>query len=117
MARNEFWQTHKRKIVWGVLFLLLILAGVWWWTHRTTESKESYVLGQVTTGSIASSIDATGAIEPVNEVKLSANISGTLTQVFVKENQHFALAVPSHNRLGDCETDRCVPDASDRTNR
>lgn len=87
MARNEFWQTHKRKIVWGVLFLLLILAGVWWWTHRTTESKESYVLGQVTTGSIASSIDATGAIEPVNEVKLSANISGTLTQVFVKENQ------------------------------
>lgn len=87
MNRNEFWQTHKRKIVWGMLFLLLVLAGLWWWTHRTAESKESYVLGQVTTGSIASSIDATGAIEPVSEVKLSANISGTLTQVLVKENQ------------------------------
>lgn len=33
------------------------------------------------------SIDATGTIEPVNSVDLSATASGTLEKVYVKQNE------------------------------
>ena len=52
-----------------------------------TETKQEYTLGKVEKGNIGLRIDATGTIEPVNSVDLSATASGTLEQVLVKQNE------------------------------
>ncbi len=75
---------------WLILILVIILAaggGYYWYTKSHTETKDSYTLGAVSKGNISVSIDATGTIEPVNSVDLSATVSGTLQSVLVKQNE------------------------------
>lgn len=76
---------------WGIaviILLVLLVAGGYWWTqHKQQEKPTGYTLGKVETGKIAGGIDATGTVEPVKKVDLSASISGKLRQVLVKENE------------------------------
>lgn len=74
----------------GIAAVVLVLAGAGygWYAHSHQEKKAEYTLGKVTRGDIAVSIDATGTIEPVNDVDLSATVSGTLKEVLVKQNEH-----------------------------
>lgn len=75
---------------WLGLLLAAVIAvggGYYWYSSSQTETKENYTLGEVTKGDIAVTIDATGTIEPVNSVDLSATVSGTLQQMMVKQNE------------------------------
>lgn len=80
----------KKKIIFFIFIALLVIAGgVGWWyysSHRT-EKNNDYTLGTVQKGNLQLSVDATGTIEPVNQVDLSATASGTLEHVFVKQNE------------------------------
>lgn len=72
----------------AALAALIIIGGGWYgYSRMHTETKQEYTLGKVEKGNIGLSIDATGTIEPVNSVDLSATASGTLEQVFVKQNE------------------------------
>lgn len=67
---------------------LIIIGGGWYgYSRMHTEIKQEYTLGKVEKGNIGLRIDATGTIEPVNSVDLSATASGTLEQVLVKQNE------------------------------
>lgn len=75
---------------WIAVALALLIAaggGYYWYTKSHETVKDSYTLGKVTKGDISISIDATGTIEPVNTVDLSATVSGTLQEVLVKQNE------------------------------
>ena len=80
----------KKKIIFFIFIALLVIAGgIGWWyysSHRT-EKNNDYTLGTVQKGNLQLSVDATGTIEPVNQVDLSATASGTLEHVFVKQNE------------------------------
>lgn len=72
----------------AALAALIIIGGGWYgYSRMHTETKQEYTLGKVEKGNIGLSIDATGTIEPVNSVDLSATASGTLEQVLVKQNE------------------------------
>lgn len=72
----------------AALAALIIIGGGWYgYSRMHTETKQEYTLGKVERGNIGLSIDATGTIEPVNSVDLSATASGTLEQVLVKQNE------------------------------
>ena len=72
----------------AALAALIIIGGGWYgYSHMHTETKQEYTLGKVEKGNIGLRIDATGTIEPVNSVDLSATASGTLEQVLVKQNE------------------------------
>lgn len=66
---------------------VVIGGGGYWYSASQTEVKDAYTLGAVTKGDISVSIDATGTIEPVNSVDLSATVSGTLQQMLVTQNE------------------------------
>lgn len=67
--------------------LIALGGGYYYYSSTKTEVKDAYTLGTVTKGNISVTIDATGTIEPVNSVDLSATVSGTLQSVLVKQNE------------------------------
>ena len=82
----------NRKGLAAVFVILLICIGVFYfWSESKKEAnKDTYVLGKVSRSNISMIIDATGTIQPVNSVDLSATASGTLEAVYVKQNQKVA---------------------------
>lgn len=78
---------NKKWIFLLIAVLLVAGGGYYWYTKSHSETTQSYTLGTVSKGNISVSIDATGTIEPVNSVDLSATVSGTLQQVLVKQNE------------------------------
>ena len=78
----------KKSIIAIIIVILIAAAGGYFWYQKGhQETKESYTLGKVSKDTIALTIDATGTIEPVNSVDLSATASGTLEKVYVKQNE------------------------------
>lgn len=78
---------NKKWLILILVILLIAGGGYYWYTKSHSQTKETYTLGTVSRGNISVSIDATGTIEPVNSVDLSATVSGTLQSVLVKQNQ------------------------------
>lgn len=80
---------NKRKIFMGagVLCLLLGASGSYYYYQNTTQNIiKAYTVGEVQKGTIASVINATGTINPVNYVDVATNVPGLLEKVMVKEN-------------------------------
>lgn len=79
----------KKK--WMVVLLIVIAVaaggGYFWYQKSHAPQKDNYTVGAVSRGTIGLTIDATGTIEPVNSVDLSATASGTLEKVYVKQNE------------------------------
>lgn len=77
------------KKSWLIILLAAVLVvggGYYWYTSSQAETKDNYTLGVVQKGDISVTIDATGTIEPVNMVELSATVSGTIQEMLVKQN-------------------------------
>ena len=60
-----------------IIILLIIIAvavggGYFWYQKSHAPQKDNYTVGAVSRGTIGLTIDATGTIEPVNSVDLSA---------------------------------------------
>lgn len=71
--------TKKKGIIAIIVVILIIISGAYYWYTKSNETKkDDYTLGTVARSNIGLSIDATGTIEPVNSVDLSATASGTL---------------------------------------
>ena len=80
--------TKKKGIIAIIVVILIIISGAYYWYTKSNETKkDDYTLGTVARSNIGLSIDATGTIEPVNSVDLSATASGTLEKVYVKQNE------------------------------
>ncbi len=80
----------NKKWKWIIISIsLLAIACGGGYSYVSTQEKAvpSYTLGKVEKGNISLHIDATGTIEPINSVDLSANVSGTLEKVYVKQNE------------------------------
>lgn len=79
---------NKKTMFAAVIVILAILAGGYYWyeTNHQTE-KETYTLGTVGRETVSMIVSATGTIEPVESVDLSATASGTLENVYVKQNE------------------------------
>ena len=79
----------KKK--WMIILLIVIAVaaggGYFWYQKSHAPQKDNYTVGTVSRGAIGLTIDATGTIEPVNSVDLSATASGTLEKVYVKQNE------------------------------
>ena len=79
----------KKK--WMIVLLIVIAVasggGYFWYQKSHAPQKDNYTVGAVSRGTIGLTIDATGTIEPVNSVDLSATASGTLEKVYVKQNE------------------------------
>ena len=79
--------TWKRRIITLLVVAVVALAGAYWLLGRSTaQSEVQYRTTAVTKGNLVVTVSATGTLEPVNQVDVGTELSGTLRTVEVDFN-------------------------------
>lgn len=72
-------------LIW-VLVILVVGIGIWFWKFRKKEQPVVLETEQPHYGYIATSVTATGTIQPVDTVSVGSQVSGTISKVYVDFN-------------------------------
>ena len=72
---------------WAIILVVLVIiaAGVVWWKRRGRDTTQ-YQTSAVTRGELTQLVTATGQLNPVTNVTVGCQISGTLSKIFVDYN-------------------------------
>jgi HlyD family secretion protein len=78
----------RKKYKWVIWVLVIVAAGVgiWFWKFREEEKPVVLETEQPHYGTIATSITATGTVQPVDTVSVGTQVSGTISKVYVDFN-------------------------------
>lgn len=77
----------KRVLMWIVILAALGGAAAFWLTREKTDGVR-YETQPVTRGDIVVTVSATGTLEPIKEVEVGIEVSGTIKTVEVDYNDH-----------------------------
>ena len=80
---------HTPWIKWLVSIILLTLVAVFAWNYvnqANTTKQPVYQTASVNQGDLTVSVTATGNLEPVNQVDIGTELSGTVEEVYVDNN-------------------------------
>jgi HlyD family secretion protein len=84
MKKGLTMKKHKR-IIW-VVVIILAGAGIWLWKFREKEKPVVLETEQPYYGTMATSVTATGTVQPVDTVSVGTQVSGTISKVYVDFN-------------------------------
>lgn len=76
----------KKIILIAVAILVVVGAGIWFFTGSPAQHKVAYATATVSKGDISNSVTATGTIEPVTEVEVGTQVSGIIDKIYVDYN-------------------------------
>lgn len=78
----------KKKYKWVIWVLIIAAAGVgiWFWKFKGEEKPVVLETEQPHMGFIATSVTATGTVQPVDTVSVGTQVSGTISKVYVDFN-------------------------------
>ena len=82
---RRFRLRSRRAIVLGTLLLALIAGGFAYFRHRNRDQSTAVQTDEVHRGEVVELVAATGRVQPQSEVKISANVSGRIDRLPVKE--------------------------------
>lgn len=85
-ARSRATHTWRKWLIWGVLGVLAILLALMLLRGRSSADAVSFVTRDVSRGDLVVTVSATGTIEPLNEVNVGIEVSGTVSDVLVDFN-------------------------------
>ena len=103
----------KRWIVVGVV-VLAAAGAAWWWKARSKVEGPRYRTAAVERGAIRSVVSATGTIEPVVQVQVGSQVSGTVSKLYadynslVKQGQLLLQLEPSSFRARAAQAEATV---------
>lgn len=70
------------------LVVVVVLLGGWWVKFRGHKDAPKYRTAEVARGDITATVSATGSVEPVLQVHVGSQVSGTLAKLYVDYNSH-----------------------------
>ncbi len=81
----ELGELHARRrwarpAAWAVLAALVLGLALWWFNRGAADAPR-YITQEVTRGAITVTVTATGNLEPVNQVDIGSELSGTVRTV------------------------------------
>jgi HlyD family secretion protein len=79
--------SRRRTVIIALAALAVVAAGIF---ILTRPKKARYKTSVVARGDISVSVSATGTVNPVNQVTVGSQVSGTLEKVYVDFNDHVA---------------------------
>src|SRR5262245_57643580 len=82
---RRFRLRSRRTIIFGSLLLALIAGGFAFVRHRNRDQSTAVQTDEVKRGEVVELVAATGRVQPQTEVKISANVSGRIDRLPVKE--------------------------------
>ena len=88
---------HRRFAMFGLVIILLILAGVgfWIWRNRSTaDGLTRYKTEAVERGALTVTVSATGNLAPINQVEVGSELSGIVDKVVVDFNDRVKIGQP-----------------------
>lgn len=105
LARAEKPGAGRRQLFgWGLL-IILIGIGLYFWFAWANQTTVRYVSEPVVRGSLVVTATATGTLQPTRTVEVGSELSGTLEDVYVQENDVVQvgelLAVLDTSKLAD----------------
>lgn len=79
---------HRRYIKWGGIAAVIVIIGIiaWQWSGNSHSQAMRYKTAEVARGTLTVTVSATGNLEPVNQVDVGSEISGTIKTVAVDFN-------------------------------
>lgn len=99
-ARSRIFR--PRNITWAVLVVVAI-AGIYLiWSLRDNQASASYITEPVIRGNLTVIVTATGAAQPITQVNVSSELSGTIRKVHVDYNSPVKVGQP----LAELDTDK-----------
>jgi len=105
LARADNPGAGKRKALWWGLLIILIGVALYFWFSWANQTKVLYVTEPAVRGSLIVTASATGTLQPTRTVEVGSELSGTLEDVFVQENDVVKvgelLAVLDTSKLND----------------
>lgn len=80
-------KTRTRWLLWAILIALLaaLVTGAAWW-RRSRRNGPQYQTAAITRGDLTQTVTATGQLNPVVNVTVGCQISGTLAEIYVDYN-------------------------------
>jgi HlyD family secretion protein len=76
----------NRSIVWLIAILGFVAVGSWWGIRPRVAAPPKYQTAAVERGPIEASVSATGRIQPVEQVEIGSQVSGTVQKLFADYN-------------------------------
>ncbi|WP_394836171.1 efflux RND transporter periplasmic adaptor subunit [Pendulispora rubella] len=86
LASEEGGRLWLRRGVLAGVFVLAITAGLVWRAKHRPLPPAKYVTAAATVGDVFEKVQATGAVQPVLQVNVGAQVNGRVSQVFVDYN-------------------------------
>lgn len=79
---------YRRPAVWaGVMLILLLGVGIWYWqARRAASALPSYTTQVVARGNLTLTVTANGTIQPTRSINIGSELSGTVLKVNVDVN-------------------------------
>lgn len=78
----------KRKLFWMILFFIVLIPVVGFFLMGSSQSAQPrFKMEEIQRGELTVTISATGTLEPVNQVEVGTEVSGTVKTVEVDYNQ------------------------------
>lgn len=76
----------RKKIIALVAVILIVGIGAWLLFKPTAKNKVTFETVEVSKGTIANSVTATGTVEPITQVEVGTQVSGIVNKIYVDYN-------------------------------
>lgn len=76
---------NKKTYIW-VTIIAVVIGAIWFWRSREEKIEINLNTTQPIVGDIATTITATGTVQPVDTVAVGTQVSGTINKVYVDFN-------------------------------
>jgi len=105
-VQKSWWQRYTRWLIAAAIVLALAIGStLWWWFAHAGATAIQYATTAARTGDIVVTASTMGTVEPITQVEVGSEISGTVTVVNVTYNDHVeaqqVLAEIGTNQLND----------------
>jgi HlyD family secretion protein len=93
---------RRRNLVWAALAVLVAVGVYAFWSLSGTRAAVTYVTEPAARGNLTVIVTATGAAQPITQVNISSELSGTIRKVLVDYNS----PVKAGQQLAELDTDK-----------
>lgn len=76
----------NKKVIIGIVAVVLVAGGVWFFTGKSAKGGIRLETAKVGRSSISNTVTATGTVEPVTEVEVGTQVSGIIDKLYADYN-------------------------------